>query len=151
MDRVRQYQDATLALDSEALARLRHPDYECVYPQSGERFSGHDSWAAAHADYKSHFSAEHLTDLSHKGGVQRATVSTAPSAMPFASTPIINVSDTGDLVVVEGSGTWPDGKIYHWVLILEYRDGLVWRETQYFAEPFDAPEWRAPFTQPIAD
>lgn len=146
-DRVSQYQDAMLDLDAATLGELRHPDYECFYPQSGERFRGHDNWAAAHEDYKSHFGADHLTDLSLKGGEQRVKVAKVPSAMPFASTPIINVADTGDLVVIEGRGTWPDAKTYHWVLILEYREGLVWRETQYFAEPFEAPEWRAPFTE----
>lgn len=150
-DRVRQYQEAMLALDADALAELRHADYECVYPQSGERFHGHENWAAAHDQYESRFSGESIVDLSTKGGVQKAKVARVPSAMPFASSPIIQVSDTGELVVIEGKGMWPDDKTYHWVLIIEYRDGLVWRETQYFAEPFDAPEWRAPFTEPAGD
>ena len=147
-DRVSRYQEAMVDLDAAALGELRHPDYECCYPQSGERLIGHANWAAAHKDYNSRFGGSRVRDLSLKGGVQKATVSTAPSAMPFASTPIINVADTGNLAVVEGTGNWPDGKDYHWVMILEYRDGLVWRETQYFAEPFDPPEWRAPFTAP---
>ena len=73
---------------------------------------------------------------------------TATGVMPFQVTPIIQVSDTGDLVTLEGKGSWPDGKVYNWVTILEYRDGMVWRETQYFAEPFEAPAWRAEFTEP---
>ncbi len=48
---------------------------------------------------------------------------------------------------MEGKAVWPDDKTYNWVAILEYKDGLVWRETQYFAEPFDPPEWRAPFVE----
>ncbi len=149
-ERVRRYQEATANLDIAALGELRHPDYECYYPQSGERFVGHGSWAAAHADYASRFGEVREVETV-RGGSQKATVSTAPSIMPFASTPIIQVADTGDLVTLEGSGRWPDGKIYHWVQILEYRDRLVWRETQYFAEPFAAPEWRAEFTEPRDD
>lgn len=145
-DRVQQYEKATISLDFEALGRLRHPDYVCTYPQSGERFVGHDKWVAAHTDYASHFPDPAGIDLTMRGGEQRAEVSTTLAPLPFTSTPIINVSDTGDLVVLEGVGTWPDRKTYHWVLILEYRDGLVWRETNYFAEPFEAPEWRVPFT-----
>lgn len=148
-ERVRRYTKATARLDFATLGELRHPDYECVYPQSGERFRGHDNWVAAHVNYADRFGREHLTDFEVKGGAQKAEVKTAVSPMPFASTPIIQVSDTGDLVTLEGKGRWPDGKIYHWVQILEYRDGLVWRETDYFAEPFEAPEWRAPFTEPI--
>lgn len=146
--RAHRYQEATAAMDFAALGELRHPDYVCFYPQSGERFIGHDNWVAAHTDYASHFSEEHRLDVAVKGGEQRATVTTALGTMPFASTPIINVSDTRDLVVLECVGDWPDGKTYHYVLILEYRDGLVWRETNYFAEPFAAPSWRAPFTEP---
>lgn len=148
-ERVRQYQQATARLDFAALGRLRHPDFVCTYPQSGERFRGHDNWVAAHVDYASHFGREHLDAVTVKGGTQKAKVSTAPSPMPFISTPMIQVSDTGDLVALEGTGRWPDGKTYHWVQILEYRDGLVWRETTYFAEPFEAPEWRAAFTEAV--
>jgi len=150
-ERVRRYQEAMLDLDAATLAELRHPEYKCFYPQSGECFVGHDNWAAAHNDYRSRFRAAHIQDLKLKGGEQRAQVSTVPSIMPFGSNPIVNVSDTGDLVVLEGQGLWPDGKAYNWVLILEYRDGLVWHETQYFAEPFEAPQWRAEFTEPIPD
>ncbi len=146
-DRVRRYAEAMAALDSVALAEMRHGDYECSYPQSGERFVGHDAWAAAHDGYAERFGSVD-TVVTTRGGEQHATVSTVLSPIPFASTPIIEVSDTGDLGVVEGRGTWPDGKLYHWVLICEYRDGLVWREAQYFAEPFDAPEWRRPFVTP---
>ncbi len=133
-------------MDFASLGELRHPDYECTYPQSGERFIGHENWVAAHVDYSSRFGEGQVVEQV-KGGDRKAKVSTTLSVMPFASTPLIQVSDTGDLVTVEGVGRWPDGKVYHFVQILEYRDGLVWRETEYFAEPFEAPEWRAPFTE----
>jgi len=29
------------------------------------------------------------------------------------------------------------------VVILELKDGKVWRDTRYFAELFDAPGWRS--------
>lgn len=146
-DRVRRYEEATTGLDFEALGELRHSDYVCTYPQSGEVFRGHDNWVRAHEDYESHFGAEHLTDLRRSGGVRRSQVSSAPSALPFGSTTIIQVADSGQLVTLEGNGRWPDGKVYYWVAILEFKDGLVWRETNYFAEPFDAPDWRAPFAE----
>lgn len=149
-DRIARYQEATATNDVDALGELRHPDYECVYPQSGERFVGHEAWAGAHRDYSSHFPEGADIEII-RGGEQHTRVSSVPSVMPFASTPIIQVSDVGDLVTIEGKGRWPDGKVYHYVQILEFREGLVWRETQYFAEPFDAPDWRAEFTTPIAE
>jgi hypothetical protein len=29
------------------------------------------------------------------------------------------------------------------VTILELRDGKMWRDRRYYAEPFEAPDWRA--------
>jgi len=29
------------------------------------------------------------------------------------------------------------------VLIVELRDGLIWRETRYYTDALEAPEWRA--------
>lgn len=147
-DKVEQYQHAMGTLDLDALGELRHPDYVCTYPQSGERFRGHEAWAKAHEDYASHFSRETVSTATVKGGEQRAEVVSTASPVMALTHPIVQISDTGDLVTMEGKGTWPDGKVYHWVSIIEYRDGLVWRETQYFAEPFDPPEWRAPFVEP---
>jgi len=42
-----------------------------------------------------------------------------------------------------------DGRIYHVVMIVEFRDGKIVRETRYYADPFDAPEWRAQWVEPI--
>ena len=146
-ERVEKYRAAIAASDFAALRSLRHPEYQCYYPQSGERFLSHDAWVDAHTDYATNFAEEDLAGSSVKGGERRAEVTKTVSPTFLLPTPIVQVSDTGDLVVMEGRGTWPDGKVYHWVAILEYRDGLVWRETNYFAEPFEAPDWRAPFTE----
>ena len=33
---------------------------------------------------------------------------------------------------------------------MEFRNGKVVRETQYFADPFEAPAWRSQWVQQIA-
>jgi len=33
------------------------------------------------------------------------------------------------------------------VAVLELKDGKVWRDTRYFAEPFEAPEWRSQWVE----
>ena len=33
------------------------------------------------------------------------------------------------------------------MFIFEFRDGRIARETAYWAEPFEAPEWRAEWVQ----
>jgi hypothetical protein len=39
------------------------------------------------------------------------------------------------------------GRIYDPVLIIELKDGKMWRDTRYYAEPFEAPEWRAQWVE----
>ncbi len=143
-ERCERYQDAMTQLDMEALGELRHPDYVCYYPQSGESLVGHEKWVGAHKDYWAKFQPPATTV---KGGERKAEVIRTTTPTFSLPTPMVQISDTGDLAIMEGRGTWPDGKVYNWVSIIEYKEGLVWRETQYFAEPFDPPEWRAPFVQ----
>jgi hypothetical protein len=49
--------------------------------------------------------------------------------------------------VLEVELTYPDGSRYLGVSILELRDGKVLRETDYYAQPFQAPEWRAQWVE----
>lgn len=48
----------------------------------------------------------------------------------------------GDLVVAEATLDY-DGPTYQSVFVFELRDGKIARETAYWSEPFEAPEWRA--------
>jgi hypothetical protein len=52
------------------------------------------------------------------------------------------VYGSGDLWVAEVTLTY-DTKPYAAVLIFKLRDGKIATEVGYWAEPFDAPEWRA--------
>lgn len=53
----------------------------------------------------------------------------------------------GDLFVVEGSIDYGDGVPVSYVGIGEVRDGKVTKMTEYFANPFEAPAWRADFVE----
>ena len=53
----------------------------------------------------------------------------------------------GDLAVLETELTYADGSRYLGVSILELRDGKVLRETDYYVQPFQAPEWRAQWAE----
>ncbi len=48
----------------------------------------------------------------------------------------------GDVVVVEWSSDYGDGRVYRNVSIGEMKDGRVIRVTDYWGEPFAPPEWR---------
>ena len=53
---------------------------------------------------------------------------------------------SGDLWVTEFILTY-DAKPSYTVSIMEFRDDKVARETQYFADPFVAPAWRAQWVE----
>jgi hypothetical protein len=53
----------------------------------------------------------------------------------------------GDIFVVEGTIDYGDGVPVSYVGIGELRDGKIVRETEYFANPFEAPAWRADFVE----
>ena len=53
----------------------------------------------------------------------------------------------GDLFVVEGTIDYGDGIPVSYVGIGELRDGKVTKMTEYFANPFEAPAWRANFVE----
>jgi ketosteroid isomerase-like protein len=83
------------------------------YPQSGERFRGRATIAA------------------QRGG--------HPADRHFA---VRRISGSGDLWVSECVITY-DGVPSHTVSIMELSGGLVAHETQFFADPFEAPPSRA--------
>ena len=66
-----------------------------------------------------------------------------PSKKRFSIRRIIG---SGDLWVTEFILAY-DGKPSYTVSIMEFRDDKVARETQYFADPFVAPAWRAQWVE----
>lgn len=53
----------------------------------------------------------------------------------------------GDIFVIKGTIDYGDGIPVSYVGIGEVRDGKVARMTEYFANPFEAPAWRADFVE----
>jgi hypothetical protein len=44
---------------------------------------------------------------------------------------------------------YPDGRSWATIILIELRDGKIWREVEYWAEPFPAPEWRSRWVERI--
>jgi hypothetical protein len=89
------------------------------YPQSGERFRGRSTIQAQRGG---HPADRHFTVLRIRGG--------------------------GDLWVSECVITY-DGVPTYSVSVMEFTGGLVVHETQYFADPFQAPARRAKLAESI--
>ena len=110
---------AMQAGDWEAVGGYLHDDFVQEWPQSGERIVGRDNAIAINQHFP--------------GGLP---------AMRFRRT----LAD-GDLAVLELELTYADGSRYLGMSVLELRDGKVVKETDYFAQPFQAPQWRAQWVE----
>jgi hypothetical protein len=60
------------------------------------------------------------------------------------------VIGSGDLWITEYILTY-DGKPSYTVSIMEFSGDKVARETQYFADPFEASAWRAQWVEPMGE
>jgi len=108
-------------LDPAEEYAVRHPDYVLEMPQSGERIRGRERMRRFQESY-----------------------STLSPSDPMRRIRLRRVLVRDDLWVVEGVAEYDDGQeALNVVLILELRDGKMWRDRWYFAEPFEAPAWRA--------
>jgi len=105
--------------DTEAEHALYAGDAILDYPQSGERFRGRDAISA------------------QRGG--------HPASRHFT---ILRITGTGSLWVSECVITY-DGAPTYSVSIMEFAYDHVVHESQYFADPFGAPPWRAALAEPM--
>jgi hypothetical protein len=107
-----------LRLSPEEDYESRHEDYVMEMPQSGERIRGREKMREFQEAYPN------------------------PPAMRLRR---VLVRD--GLWVTEGVSDYGEGRIFHGVAIIELRDGKIWRDTRYYAEPFEAPGWRAQWVE----
>jgi SnoaL-like protein len=110
---------ASEAGETEAEHAIYAEDAILDYPQSGERFRGRATIAA------------------QRGG--------HPANRHFT---VVRISGGGELWVSECIITY-DGVPTHSVSIMEFAGGHVVHETQYFADPFEAPASRAALAEPM--
>ncbi len=104
-----------------AVGDLLHDDFVLDYPQSGERIRGRENNAKLNAEY--------------------------PSAGPWHFT-VDRVLVNGDTAVtdVEVHGATVEARV---ISFFEVRDGLIWRMTEYWPDPFDPPASRAHLVERI--
>jgi hypothetical protein len=104
------------ATDSDIAHEMYHDDAVLEFPQSQERFEGKANFMAWRKTYPA--------DVEVK---------------------IRRVRGQGNVWVVELSVRYDGGSWNYGVSILEFSGDRVIRETIYFGESWEAPEWRAPW------
>ncbi len=103
--------------DLDAMEELLYDDYVEEYPQSGERIRGKDNWRKI---------AENYPGL--------------PNVMDHSYVV------SGDLGVMKMTLEYDGNRVYA-CEIVDFEDGKIKRARAYFAEPFEAPEWRAQWVE----
>ena len=111
--------EATVALDIDRSHDIYHDDVIVEFPQSGKRIIGKHNIYELRAYY--------------------------PAKLSFK---ILRTRGEGNLWISEIVITY-DGRPVNAVSIMEFRDGKVGRETIYFADPFEPPEWRSQWVERI--
>jgi hypothetical protein len=111
---IRRLVDAINTHDLEPFDAIYHDEVVIEWPQSGEVIRG-------------------------KQNIRELRLA-RPTAQPTAT--LRRIIGSGDLWATEMIFDYA-GDRYYTVLIHEYRDGLVVRETCYYGAPFEAPAWRA--------
>jgi hypothetical protein len=103
--------------DLKVAADFYHDDAIQEWPQTGERIVGRANNMAINETYP---------------GLPKATIR--------------RLTGSGDVWISEVSLDY-GGDRYDAINIFEIKDGKIARETDYFAAPFEAPEWRAQWVE----
>ncbi len=97
---------------------LFHEDAVMDWPQSGEKIVGGSNRRAVYGSFP-----------------------TLPTIVPRC------MVSGGNLVVAEATLDYGSPTRYKAVFIFEFSDGKITKETAYWSEPFEAPEWRAQWVE----
>ena len=125
------------AKDFEAQASLLTDDFVEEMPQSGERIRGKANAFAIATNYP--------------GGV--GTVESARligAEDKWLLTPSFNmlrIEGSGDVYTYVGTVRYSNGETWQMITIVELRADKITRTTTWYAAPFEAPEWRAPYVE----
>lgn len=119
---VEKYVDAMAQNDYDAIDSLVSDDIVEEYPQSGEIIRGRANQKAIMDNYPGRRENEFK-----------------------ASRPVI--AGSGDEFTASGPLTYPNGETWHVVSLISVRNGKIAKLTTYFAQPFEAPAWRAKWVE----
>ena len=135
-DVVERFAEALAADDFDAQDALLHDDYVVHWPQSGETIRGRANRRAMLENYP--------------GGVRSKADHIAGGEDEYVTGPswnVVHLVGSGDEITVTGTIDYGDLGVWHFASLLTLRDGKIWRQTDYFAAPFDAPAWRAQWVE----
>jgi ketosteroid isomerase-like protein len=140
---VERYAEAMSNDDFDAQDALVHDDYVVEYPQSGERIRGRSNRRAVLEGYPGRVESGTRPSVHHITGTADQYVAT-PSWPGWS---VAQVVGAGDEFTVTGTVAYTPDDVWHFVALLTVRDRRIWRETAYFAAPFEPADWRRPYVE----
>jgi ketosteroid isomerase-like protein len=139
---VEEFVRAIEAQDLNAQLALLADDFVEEMPQSGERTRGRDNYRKIFESYPGGVGTTSAQGRRIIGSEDR-----------WVMTPTFNalrIEGSGDTYIYIGTVRYADGGVWQIIAIAQLRDGKLARTTTWYAAPFDAPEWRAPFVERFA-
>lgn len=118
---IEQFWRAMEGNDFYKAAELLHDDFTLEWPQSGERIRGRENFAKLNTAYPTQ-------------GTWHFTIN--------------SIVAEGNVVVSDVSVK--DGvRLDRAITFSTIRDGKIWKQVEFWPEPFEAPEWRAQWVEKI--
>ena len=125
--------------DFDAQAAILADDFIDEMPQSGERIRGRQNWISIARDYPGGV-----------GAVERSGDRIVGAEDQWVLTPtfsVLRIEGSGDVYTYVAKIQYPDGQTWQLLAIVEVRGAKIGKTTTWYAAPFEAPEWRAPFVE----
>ena len=124
----------------DRLGEFLHDDYTEDYPQSGERIPNLAALRAIFENYPGMAQVQRPASLVKvSGGREQWVLSPTFTVIRTVTTP--------DEVTAVRLANYPDGSTWWAIGIYRVRDGKIASSVTYFAAPFEAPAWRAPYVE----
>jgi ketosteroid isomerase-like protein len=114
--------DAMFRGDWDMVGAVMADDAVVVYPQSGEQFVGRQACLNVYRNY--------------------------PGGSPQYE--LERITGGPDVFTIEARGDYSGERVYL-TSIVEFRDGKISKQTDYFASAFEAPTWRSQWVQPAGE
>lgn len=120
----------------DGLTQLVHDDFVLETPQSRERIVG--------------IVNNRKVLEAYPGEVRASDTKVHGRADSWVTTPsftLLRVAGSGDEYTTEEWVEYPNGERGYGISLYQFRGDKIAKVTYYFAAPFPAPEWRAPFVE----
>jgi hypothetical protein len=132
------------------MAEQRVPNLEKMNEQEAHRFLA-DLFSSLSSEevYEANHPEDYVMEMPQSGETVRGRENMRKFQEAYPNSPSIRLRRVlvrDGVWVVEAVNDYGEQE-FDVVMIIELRDGKIWRDRRYYAEPFEAPEWRAQWVE----